>query len=197
MINLPDPVPYYRLVWEIVKQVPAGKVTTFGQIASMIPPPDGIELDDYIKLAPRWVGDAMNRVSTIDDPDVPWHRVINAKGMISLPELSRGAAIQRGRLRDEGVMDEDSEVVDLDEYGWQGPDMDFLDEHDLLAPKPLSKKKRIPAPKAAAPAKSAAPVPPWEDAPDAKPESDEVDDKAEPKSDDADDDAPMVQLRLF
>ena len=84
MINLPDPVPYYRLVWEIVRQVPAGKVTTFGQIASMIPPPDGIEMDDYAKLGARWVGDAMNRVSTIDDPDVPWHRVINAKGINSL-----------------------------------------------------------------------------------------------------------------
>jgi methylated-DNA-protein-cysteine methyltransferase-like protein len=194
MINLPDPTPYYRLVWEIVKQVPPGKVTTFGQIASMIPPPDGIEMEDYAKVGARWVGDAMNRISTIDDPAVPWHRVINAKGMISLPELSRAAAVQRGRLRDEGTLGEDAEGVDLDEYGWEGPDMDFLDEHDLLMPKPLTKKKRLPPPKnkplpvASPPVEAAAPpaaaIPPWESQ------------AAFAEDEDEEDDTPQ-QLRLF
>lgn len=43
----------------------------------------------------------MNAVSRVDEPTVPWHRVINSKGGISLPENSKSAAIQRARLRAE------------------------------------------------------------------------------------------------
>src|SRR5688500_5177454 len=112
MFNLDDPMPFYKIVWEIVRQVPKGTVTTFGQIATMIPTPDGVDADDYAKLGPRWVGDAMNAVSRVDEPTIPWHRVINAKGTISLPETSKSAALQRARLRAENVLD-DNERVDL------------------------------------------------------------------------------------
>jgi methylated-DNA-protein-cysteine methyltransferase-like protein len=139
MFNPPDVVSYYQTVWEIVKQVPAGRVTTFGQIASMIPPPEGVAADDYAKIGARWVGDALNRVSIPDEPTVPWHRVINSRGTISLPEQSKGAALQRGRLRAEGVMPDDSETVDFEAFGWEGPDESWLTEHGLLAPKPLRK----------------------------------------------------------
>ena len=49
MLNLPDPAPYFRTVWSIVQQVPPGLVTTFRQIATMIPTPPGVEADDYAK----------------------------------------------------------------------------------------------------------------------------------------------------
>lgn len=140
MITLPDPITYYRIVWEIVRQIPVGKVATYGQIATMIPTPQGVNAVDYEKLAPRWVGDAMNAVSRVDDPSIPWHRVINGKGEISLPEDSVSAAIQRARLRHEGSMENDAEQVDLDRYLWE-PDRNWLWEHGLRPPKSLKKQQ--------------------------------------------------------
>ncbi len=138
MITLPDPITYYRIVWEIVRQIPAGKVATYGQIATMIPTPGGVDTGDYEKLAPRWVGDAMNAVSRVDDPNIPWHRVINSKGEISLPPDSVSAALQRARLRIEGALADDSEIVELDRFLWE-PDRNWLWEHGLRPPKALKK----------------------------------------------------------
>lgn len=134
---LADPQAYMELVWEIVRQVPEGQATTFGQIASMIPPPPGIEERGYERLAPRFVGDAMNAVSWRDEATVPWHRVINSKGGISLPPESKAAALQRARLRLDGVLEGDSETVDLGRFGWEGPPAAWLSERGLRTPKPL------------------------------------------------------------
>ncbi|MDO9349360.1 MAG: MGMT family protein [Anaerolineales bacterium] len=68
------------MVWDIVRQIPAGKVATYGQIAALIPPPGGMPLPDYLAFEARWVGGAMAACP----PDVPWQRVINAQGKISL-----------------------------------------------------------------------------------------------------------------
>ena len=134
---LPDPRAYMALVWDIVRMVPAGQVTTFGQIASMIPPPPGVDERDYARLAPRFVGDAMNAVSWKDEASVPWHRVINGKGEISLPPDTKAAALQRARLRADGVMEGDAESVDLGRFGWEGPPDDWLRARGLQTPKPL------------------------------------------------------------
>lgn len=141
MYNLPDPMPFYQRVWAIVRQIPAGAVATYGQIAGMIPPPDGIAADDYDRLGARWVGDAMNAVSRVDEPTVPWHRVINGKGGISLPETSPAAALQRARLRVEAVLLGSDERVSLDEFGWDGPDTAWLNAHGLRPPRSLRKPK--------------------------------------------------------
>jgi methylated-DNA-protein-cysteine methyltransferase-like protein len=138
----PDPDSFNPIVWEIVRQVPPGTVTTFGQIASMIPAPDDIEADEYTRLSPRWVGDAMNAVSFIDEKTVPWHRVINAKGGISLPENSVAALQQRSRLEAEKVVFNKKDLVNLDEFGWDGPDAGWVAAQDLLPPKPIKKKKK-------------------------------------------------------
>ncbi len=135
----PDPDSFNPLVWSIVRQIPAGQVSTYGQIASMIPPPDGIEPPDFDRLGPRWVGDAMNAVSRIDDPTIPWHRVINAKGGISLPPGSKSAVLQRQRLEDEGVLFGKGETVDLNTVGWEGPDASWLRYHGFNPPRPLRK----------------------------------------------------------
>jgi hypothetical protein len=55
---------YDRIVWEIVWQIPAGRVMTYGQIASMIPAPSGMDVPAYERIAPRWVGYAMRRCMT-------------------------------------------------------------------------------------------------------------------------------------
>ncbi len=130
----PDQTAYYETVWDIVRQVPRGQVVTFGQIAAMIPPPEGFETDVYQRIAPRWVGYAMNAVSFSDNPTVPWQRVINSKGGISLEEGSKPAVQQRARLEAEGVEFDARDQVDFDRFGWDGPDDDWLRERNLRKP---------------------------------------------------------------
>jgi len=135
MFTIPDLKNFYETVWLIVRQIPAGRVATYGQIASMIPAPAGVDAETYQRLAPRIVGDAMNAVSGRDDPAIPWHRVINSKGGISLPVESAAANIQRERLRAEHVTFDMKERVDLQVFGWDGPDRDWVAQHHLLPPR--------------------------------------------------------------
>ena len=137
MLALPDPEAFNLLVWDIVRQVPEGQVTTFGQIAGMIPAPEGVDSDGYSRLGARWVGDAMNAVSWSDDETIPWHRVINSRGMISLPPESQTAALQRARLRHEGIEFNAREQVDFERWGWEGPDSAWCIARRLMMPKSL------------------------------------------------------------
>lgn len=139
----PDVDAFYQLVWEIARQVPSGKVTTYGQIASMIPPPEELNEDEYRKLAPRWVGSAMNAILDRDDPTIPWHRVINSKGGISLSENSRSGTLQRERLEAEGILFNAKGYVDFHDCGWTADEIDekWLSKKELLPPKALAKDK--------------------------------------------------------
>jgi methylated-DNA-protein-cysteine methyltransferase-like protein len=110
----PDPMFFYAQVWEIVRQIPYGHVTTYGRIAAMIPPPQGIDPKNYKAFGARWVGGAMAAC-----PDgVPWQRVVNAQGKIS---PRKGADLQRQLLEDEGVIFDQRERIDLKQYGWHAP----------------------------------------------------------------------------
>ena len=77
----------------------------------MLPPPQGVEIKAYLAFGPRWVGGAMANC-----PDnVPWQRVINAKGKVS---QRRDAERQKDLLRQEGVVFNEGGRIDLEEYGW-------------------------------------------------------------------------------
>jgi methylated-DNA-protein-cysteine methyltransferase-like protein len=108
----PDPTVFNRQVWAVVRQIPAGRVASYGQIARLIPPPEGVDAQTYLEFAARWVGSAM---ATCPD-DVPWQRVINSKGEIS---PRPGAEQQRRLLEAEGVVFNDRGRVDLARFGWQ------------------------------------------------------------------------------
>jgi len=123
----PDPHAFNALVWDIVRQIPAGKVAAYGQIAKMIPPPGTLTLKDYEAFGPRWVGGAMAACP----PDVPWQRVINSQGKIS---LRPGAEEQRALLEAEGVVFDERERVDLKKYRWAGPDAAWCRAHGLVEP---------------------------------------------------------------
>jgi methylated-DNA-protein-cysteine methyltransferase-like protein len=138
MYNPPDPKSYNALVWEIVKEIPDGIVSTYGQIASMIPPPENVDPEQYLRLSPRWVGTAMN--ATPSGEGIPWQRVINSQGKISLPKGSSSADQQRGLLEMEGVEFDEQGRVDFEIVGWEGPSEDWLAAHDLLPPRPLKKR---------------------------------------------------------
>jgi len=110
----PDPNLFNQQVWSVVRQIPAGRVASYGQIARLLPLPEGVDLQGYLTMGPRWVGSAMARCPD----DVPWQRVINAKGEIS---PRPGAAEQRRLLEAEGVVFDERGRVDLARFGWQGP----------------------------------------------------------------------------
>jgi methylated-DNA-protein-cysteine methyltransferase-like protein len=137
MFTPPDPTAYFGLVWRIAKQIPEGKVSTYGQIASMIPPPPGVEPEQYRRLGARWVGAAMNAMP--DDQNIPWQRVINSQGEISLPKGSASADEQRALLAMEGVTFDERGRVDFEVVGWDGPDDAWLEANGFLRPRSLKK----------------------------------------------------------
>jgi len=114
--------PYERIYW-LVRHVPAGRVTTYGQLGAMCGIRDS-----------RTVGEAMNA----SPRDVPWQRVINSRGTISI----RGATGERQRklLEAEGVEFDENGQVDFAKVGWQ-PDPAWLAANGYKTPPPLVKQK--------------------------------------------------------
>jgi methylated-DNA-protein-cysteine methyltransferase-like protein len=109
--------PTYERIYAVVRQIPPGKIATYGQIASIVG-----------GCTARMVGYAMAALTSRHE-DVPWQRVINAQGKISLRADSGGAALQRRLLEEEGVRFDASSKVDFRQVRWQGPTIDWLLEH--------------------------------------------------------------------
>lgn len=98
----------YDSIYETVRKIPFGKVSTYGQIA---------ELSGMYGKA-RLVGYALFRVDIKDD--IPWHRVINAKGEISYSfQRQGGDYLQKVLLEEEGIEFKDNGKIDLHKYRWQ------------------------------------------------------------------------------
>jgi methylated-DNA-protein-cysteine methyltransferase-like protein len=92
-------------IYRIVRQIPPGKVATYGQVARLAN-----------VATPRLVGYAMAAVRPEDD--VPWQRVVNARGEVSERSSGEGARRQRQALRAEGVRFRPGGRIPLDEFGW-------------------------------------------------------------------------------
>ena len=135
MFYPPEPKNYFEMVWDIVRQIPPGKVSSYGQIASMIPPDGDMAPDRARRFAPRWVGTAMRK--TPPGKSIPWHRVINSQGLISFPAGSAQADEQRRMLEMEGVVFDARGKVKFAQVGWQGPADDYLQRLGLLPTRPL------------------------------------------------------------
>ena len=110
----PNPKEFNGKVWGLVRKIPRGKVTTYGRIAAMIATPDNMTLKEYEGVGARWVGAAMAQCPD----DVPWQRVINSQGKISIRKNSDGHLRQRELLEEEGVEFDKKGRVDLARYGW-------------------------------------------------------------------------------
>lgn len=93
---------YYDDVYELVKRIPRGQVSTYGRIAAMSAIPRGA----------RGVGWALHALNA---DDVPWWRVINAAGRIS---NEYNAELQRALLESEGIQFDERGYVDLRRYLW-------------------------------------------------------------------------------
>ncbi|MFQ6016292.1 MAG: MGMT family protein [Anaerolineae bacterium] len=101
---------FFEKVYEVVSQIPYGKVATYGQISMII---------DGTPHGARTVGWALHALP--EDSDIPWHRVINAQGRISTSCRQHDALWQRELLEEEGVVFDEADRVDLVKYQWQGP----------------------------------------------------------------------------
>lgn len=109
----------YEKVYAMVRLIPRGEVATYGQIA------------DYISgVTPRMVGYALFALE--EWTDVPWQRVINARGEISPRAGETGSGWQHVLLEGEGIRFNAGGRIDLARYRWPGPDPAWLAERDLL-----------------------------------------------------------------
>jgi methylated-DNA-protein-cysteine methyltransferase-like protein len=107
---------FNHMVWALVRQIPAGKVSTYGRIAALLSPPPAMDAKAYLAFGPRWVGGAMANCPS----DVPWQRVLNSQGKVSL-HPGGGGEHQRELLESEGVIFDDHDRVNLKIYAWDGP----------------------------------------------------------------------------
>jgi methylated-DNA-protein-cysteine methyltransferase-like protein len=101
----------YEKIYEVTRRIPEGQVATYGQIAQIVG-----------SCTARMVGYAMSALNA--SSDVPWQRVINSQGKISIRE-GYGGEIQQKLLEDEGVRFDNQGKVDLKRYGWQNSEREF------------------------------------------------------------------------
>lgn len=98
----------YRKIYGVVRRVPEGRVATYGQIAALA----------GIPRHARQVGYALFALPDADDSDVPWHRVVNARGEISVRATGH-EELQRRLLASEGVEFDARGRIDLRAFGWR------------------------------------------------------------------------------
>lgn len=118
----------FARIYEIVRMVPPGTVATYGQIAEIVGD----------RHAARTVGWALNALN--EGTDVPWHRVINARGEISTHHSDGETLLQRVLLEREGIAFDERGRTDLAVYQWEGlewPEIeDLLQQWDAEPPEP-------------------------------------------------------------
>ncbi len=112
----PERITFFDRAIEMVRRVPYGEVTTYGQIAILI--------SGSVRGA-RAVGYALAALSEEEARVVPWWRVINAQGRISNSHSRNSAGRQRELLEAEGVQFDEEARVDLARFGWDGPEGHF------------------------------------------------------------------------
>jgi methylated-DNA-protein-cysteine methyltransferase-like protein len=98
---------WVKAVWQVVTGIPRGHVLTYGEVARLA----------GMSRAARRVSQAMGRAPR--RMKVPWHRVINAQGKISIPKDSPSHLRQRELLEGEGVIFLNGKI-DLQRFGYQG-----------------------------------------------------------------------------
>lgn len=98
---------FFELVYEVARQIPKGRVTSYGAIAASI----------GAKSSARLVGWAMNGSHRIK-PTVPAHRVVNRMGILSGKHHFSPPGIMEERLKKEGIKIKNDQVVDFKNLFW-------------------------------------------------------------------------------
>jgi methylated-DNA-protein-cysteine methyltransferase-like protein len=98
---------FFERVYEIVRQIPIGKVTSYGAIAKAL----------GMARSARMVGWAMNASHNLED--VPAHRVVNRLGMLSGKHHFEGTNLMQQLLENEGIRIKDNQVLDFKKHFWE------------------------------------------------------------------------------
>jgi len=98
---------FFEVVFEVVRQIPKGRVTSYGAIAACV----------GTKLSARMVGWAMNAAGNVR-PKVPAHRVVNRLGILSGKHHFKPPSKMEQLLKKEGVKIKNDKVVDFDKLFW-------------------------------------------------------------------------------
>jgi len=98
--------PFHQKAIPLIKRIPKGKVATYGQIAALAGDPRGSRLVSWVLH------------SCSESDKLPWHRVINSQGRISLPK-NMGYELQRALLSDEGIEFGLRDTIDLERFQWK------------------------------------------------------------------------------
>jgi len=101
------PSPFTQKVKALTRMIPAGKIASYGLIAALAGNP----------RAARQVAWILHASTPADK--LPWHRVVNRMGKISLKPFG-GYEIQKQRLQQEGVVFDEHDTIDLDRFLWSG-----------------------------------------------------------------------------
>ena len=102
---------FFERVYAVVKQIPYGKVTSYGAIAKVL----------GTARSARMVGWAMNAAHGLED--VPAHRVVNRKGLLTGKHHFDGTNLMQQLLESEGIMVIDNQIVDFEKMFWE-PEME-------------------------------------------------------------------------
>jgi methylated-DNA-protein-cysteine methyltransferase related protein len=97
---------FFERVYEVVKQIPYGRVTSYGAIAKFL----------GAARSARMVGWAMNASHAMED--VPAHRVVNRKGLLTGKFHFDGTNLMQQLLESEGIKVVDNQIVDFEKYFW-------------------------------------------------------------------------------
>ncbi|WP_320040061.1 MGMT family protein [uncultured Desulfobacter sp.] len=98
--------PFTRQIVDVIKAIPKGRVTSYGRVAALAGNP----------LGARQVSRILHTMS--QKHNLPWHRVINASGKISLPR-GKGYELQKALLESEEVFVSSQGHIDLETYLWK------------------------------------------------------------------------------
>ncbi|CAH0334466.1 DNA base-flipping protein [Flavobacterium sp. CECT 9288] len=98
---------FFERVYDIVRQIPHGKVTSYGAIAKAL----------GAARSARMVGWAMNASHTLED--VPAHRVVNRNGLLTGKMHFDGTNLMQQLLENEGIVVLDNQIVDFKKHFWQ------------------------------------------------------------------------------
>ncbi|SFO72544.1 methylated-DNA-protein-cysteine methyltransferase related protein [Algoriphagus ornithinivorans] len=97
---------YFDLVYQVVKEIPEGRVCSYGAIANYL----------GLKSGARMVGYAMNAAHTL--PDVPAHRVVNRNGLLTGKHHFQTPTKMQELLESEGVQVENDQVQNFENLFW-------------------------------------------------------------------------------
>ena len=113
----------YEKIYNLVKKIPSGKVSTYGQIGQILnlnPRVVGWALNRLAKYKTNCNSGMLQRATIAYKQNIPWQRIINSKGRISTNKLMNiPLGLQKVLLKSEGIKFDSKETIDLKKYLWR------------------------------------------------------------------------------